>query len=77
MPFGKGLCMRAFMIEETKFADLIEAEEPRITGPTEVKVEVESVESAGRTLRFMKGITPSLWGRSGFPDMNLQVWSRK
>ena len=67
MPFGKGLCMRAFMIEETKFADLIEAEEPRITGPTEVKVEVESVGICGTDIKIYEGHHSQSLGQKQIP----------
>lgn len=47
--------MRAFMIEDTKFADFIEVEEPQVCGPSAVKVEVESVGICGTDIKIFEG----------------------
>lgn len=59
--------MIAFMIEETKFADLIEIEEPHVTGPTQVKVEVESVGICGTDIKIYEGRHTQSLGQKRIP----------
>ena len=62
--------MKAFMIEDTRFAGFIEVEEPQICSPTAVKVQVESVGICGTDI-----INP--WDKKGFPDMSLRGLSQR
>ena len=69
--------MKAFMIEDTKFADFIEVEEPKLKGPLSVKVAVESIGICGTDIKIMKDIILSLRDKKEYPDMNLQELSQK
>lgn len=59
--------MKAFMIEDTKFADLIEVEEPRLNSPTAVKVEVESVGICGTDIKIFEGHHSQSQGQKRIP----------
>ena len=59
--------MRAFMIEDTKFADFIEVEEPKLLRPTSVKVEVESVGICGTDIKIFEGHHSQSVGQKRIP----------
>lgn len=69
--------MKAFMIEDTRFAGFIEVEEPQICSPTAVKVQVESVGICGTDIKIYEGHHSQSMGQKGFPDMSLRGLSQR
>lgn len=59
--------MKAFMIEDTKFADFIEVEEPKLTGPLSVKVAVESIGICGTDIKIYEGHHSQSAGQKRIP----------
>jgi len=59
--------MKAFMIEDTKFADMIEVEEPQLEGPNSVKVQVESVGICGTDIKIFEGHHSQSAGQKRIP----------
>lgn len=59
--------MQAFMIEDTKFADFIEVEEPQLENPYSVKVEVESVGICGTDIKIYEGRHSQSIGQKRIP----------
>ena len=59
--------MKAFMIEDTRFAGFIEVEEPQICSPTAVKVQVESVGICGTDIKIYEGHHSLSMGQKRIP----------
>lgn len=55
------------MIEDTRFADFIEVDEPHIISPKSVKVRVESVGICGTDIKIFKGLHSQSKGRKRIP----------
>lgn len=59
--------MKAFMIEDTAFADFIEVEEPQLTNEYSVKVQVESVGICGTDIKIFEGHHSQSAGQKRIP----------
>lgn len=59
--------MKAFMIEDTKFAGFIDVDEPQLRGPFSVKVAVESMGICGTDIKIYEGHHSQSAGQKRIP----------
>ena len=69
--------MKAFMIEDTRFAGFIEVKSRRSAALPLSKYKLSQLVYVEQILKFMRDIILNPWDKKGFPDMSLRGLSQR